>query len=403
MVKPGKLMVHDSIEGSAVPFLRGIMTRSLQDSGLDFDSAYAAATAIRRELTERGTITTDELRHKVIDYLNKEHTEHADHYRRCKFRNAIMVRDREGTEFPFSKNYLAMSLELTSLAFEEQYELASQVEHELSSDRERQWTSEDVYQLTVTGLRESHGQKNADRYAMGVRFARSGRPLVLLIGGATGCGKSTISSEVAHRLNVVRTQSTDMLREVMRLMISERLAPSLHTSSFNAWQSLHTSPERPRGSHELVEGYLAQSSQVGIGIEGVIQRARRERMSVIIEGVHLHPKLITSIAEVEDAVIIPCIVAVLKKKTLKARLIGRGQQATSRRSERYLKHFDSIWDLQSFLLDEADRFQVPIVTNHDQTQAIRDVMDVIAERLAKDKELSSPIAANRKTVKADGE
>ena len=30
--------------------------------------------------------------------------------------------------------------------------------------------------------------------------------------------RSTISAEIAHRLDIVRTQSTDMLREVMRLM-----------------------------------------------------------------------------------------------------------------------------------------------------------------------------------------
>ena len=45
-----------------------------------------------------------------------------------------------------------------------------------------------------------------------------------------GTGKSTLATELAHRLGIVRTQSTDMLREVMRTMIPAHLMPALHVS-----------------------------------------------------------------------------------------------------------------------------------------------------------------------------
>ena len=51
-------------------------------------------------------------------------------------------------------------------------------------------------------------------------------PLVLLVGGATGTGKSTITTEVAHRLGITRVTSTDFVRQTMRAFFSEAFMPS---------------------------------------------------------------------------------------------------------------------------------------------------------------------------------
>ena len=42
-----KIIVEDREEHTRVPFLRGILIRSLQDAGLPFDTAYELATEIR--------------------------------------------------------------------------------------------------------------------------------------------------------------------------------------------------------------------------------------------------------------------------------------------------------------------------------------------------------------------
>ena len=38
------------------------------------------------------------------------------------------------------------------------------------------------------------------------------RPLIVLVGGATGTGKSTVTTEVAYRLGITRVTSTDFVR-----------------------------------------------------------------------------------------------------------------------------------------------------------------------------------------------
>jgi 2-phosphoglycerate kinase len=174
-----------------------------------------------------------------------------------------------------------------------------------------------------------------------------------------------------------------MLREVMRLMIPRRLIPTLHTSSFLAYRALsrfRTGSEKLNES-AMIEGYLNQSDQVGVGIEGVLSRAMNERVSLIIEGVHLHPALQKEIQERTDALVVPITIAVLGKKYLKKQLTGRGQQISSRRSERYLENFDRIWELQSFLLSEADRNDIPIVSNEDEEETIHVIMQIVSEHL----------------------
>ena len=43
-------------------------------------------------------------------------------------------------------------------------------------------------------------------------------PLVILIGGATGTGKSTVATEIAYRLGITRATSTDFIRQTIRAL-----------------------------------------------------------------------------------------------------------------------------------------------------------------------------------------
>ena len=58
-------------------------------------------------------------------------------------------------------------------------------------------------------------------------------PIVLLVGGATGTGKSTVATEAAHRLGITRVTSTDFIRQTIRAYFPRRDAV-VHVSSFEA-------------------------------------------------------------------------------------------------------------------------------------------------------------------------
>src|SRR6185369_9824531 len=70
-------------------------------------------------------------------------------------------------------------------------------------------------------------------YSKGLMARELDLPIVLLIGGATGTGKSTVATEVAYRLGITRVSSTDFVRQTMRAFLSPQFMPSIHRSSFD--------------------------------------------------------------------------------------------------------------------------------------------------------------------------
>jgi len=388
-----KILVEDPEGGTQVPFLRGILTRSLQNSGLPFEEAYNLATTVRRELGDIESITLDELRNKVLSHLEKTHN--ANVVSRYQHQGAvdtnIQVKRVDGRIMPFSADQHRHCLETIGLTYREAMTVTEEIRQHLIDRQVTTITSQEIGRLTHSFLEKTEklGPAVAHRWLVWIDFLRSGRPLILLIGGTSGCGKSTVATALANQLDIVRTQSTDMLREVMRSMLSKRLLPILHTSSFSAWRTL-PSREREGGPAEddadqlLADGFLAQADLLSVASEAVIERALRERVSLIFEGVHIHPSLLERIPNDTDAVIAPIMLAVLKRSKLKERIAGRGTKVPQRRSERYLQHFEEIWCLQSFLLSEADRAKIPIIVNTERDVVIREIMRTVIETLSQD-------------------
>jgi 2-phosphoglycerate kinase len=384
-----KILVEDQEDNTRVPFLRGILIRSLQDAGTPFDTAYELATEIRHELGDSSVISTDELRRKVLKLLKaRAGQDIIIRYEKQKSSFAIQVEQRDGQLAPFYRLEYQQCLETIGLSGEEAMDIVATVYKHLVDRRIEVITSRRLGALTYRYLRQSTelGPAVAHRWLVWRDFVNSGRPLIFLIGGTAGCGKSTIATTLANRLDIVRTQSTDMLREVMRIMMPKELMPVLHTSSFTAWTAL---PGRPEAGEEveetlLVNGYRSQADLLAVAIEAVIQRALRERVSLILEGVHIYPAVLEKLAKTDEAIVMPIMLGVLKRKQLQRRIRGRGTDAPQRRGDRYLKHFDEIWRLQSYLLSEADHANIPIVINTDRDKVFREIMRITIETLAKD-------------------
>ncbi len=390
-----KILVKDPDEDTQVPFLRGILTRSLQNSGLSFEEAYQLASDIRQELgDEEAVITTDELRERILKHLEDAYGARVvGRYQSQDVpTTAIMVKHPDGRITPYSVDQHRRSLETIGLTYQESFDIVTKVQQQLASEQLIETTSQQIAHLTYRHLHETAelGPAVAHRWLVWIDFLRSGRPLILLIGGTSGCGKSTIATALANQLDIVRTQSTDMLREVMRTMISKRLIPILHKSSFSAWEALPVQESRLAEYQEILvaDGFLAQVDLLSVASEAVIDRALRERVSLIFEGVHIHHSLVERIPEDSDAVIAPIMLAVLKRKDLKERIKGRGTRAPERRSERYMEHFDEIWRLQSFLLSEADRTKTPIIVNGDRDKVLCEIMRTVIGMLSKDFDLT---------------
>ena len=155
-------------------------------------------------------------------------------------------------------------------------------------------------------------------------------PLVVLIGGATGVGKSTIATHLAHRLGIVRVVATDgSIREVMRSMFSAELMPTLHVSSFQTDTAVR---EPTRRSDALVAGFREQTAAVSVGIEALIKRAAADGTSIVIEGVHVVPGFFDLAPTASGIVPVPVVVEVEEESRHLNHFAAAGDGASGRRS-----------------------------------------------------------------------
>lgn len=374
-----KIVVKNS-EGMTTPFLRGILTSSLLDAGVDFNLAYDMASKIKELINEKGEVTTSGLRHIIIDQLeNNVEKEVIERFLSAtNIASTIMVTSAESNPQPFSRGQHRLCIESCGLSSNNSFSITTRIYNDLLNRGASEISANELGRMTYQLLKAELGEKIAERYLVWSDFLHSGRPLLLLIGGAAGVGKSTIATEVGHRFGIVRTQSTDMLREVMRMMTPQRLSPVLHASSYNAWKvQPDVGPDEQMTEQLLLSGYLRQAELLSVACEAILNRAIQEKVSLIMEGVHIHPILTEKIPRDDSVIIAPIMLSVLKAGKLKEHIKGRGKDVPERRSQRYLEHFTEIWELQSFLMAEADRHQIPIVSNIDKGKAIQEVMKTI--------------------------
>ena len=383
-----KILVEDIEEDTRVPYLRGILIRSLQDAGLNFDAALEFATAIRSELNEVEVISTDELRDKVINKLKLLFSpDLVTRYEGRKKSFIIEVESGDGQLAAFSPAEYRKCLKAIGLKAEEATAVAETLSVHLLKQETGNIRSSYIAYFTYRLLRQSkkYGPAVAHRWLVWRDFINSGRALIFMIGGTAGCGKSTTATDLASRLNILRTQSTDMLREVMRFMIPKHLQPMLHASSYTAWKKLPVSKNHNKKKKSLlIEGYCAQAELMSVAIKAVIQRALRENVSLIIEGVHVHPAYVDDLVDSKSAVVIPVMLGVIKKKKLQRRITGRSTDVPQRRAEKYLKHFESIWGLQTYLLSEADKANTTIIVNDSRDDVFREIMLTTINKLSED-------------------
>lgn len=291
--------------------------------------------------------------------------------------------DTSGERSLFSSDQLISLLELCTFSAKAAHNTATDIFRYLVDNRLQELSSSELDEITYQAIKNSLGVPVAQRLRVWNRFRQSRRPLFVLIGGASGTGKSTMSTELALRLGIERIHSTDTLREVMRLLISEAIAPALHSSSYDAWKSIFDgySLAQIEQGIMMVEGYKTQARKVSVSIDGVLRRAREERASCIVEGVHLYPAYMNRIPSDNDALVIPMILAVPDRRHFESYFKTRSSQAPRRAAQRYLKHVENIWRLQAYFLSEAQRYRVPVIPNIRRSHTLRQMLSVVSERL----------------------
>jgi 2-phosphoglycerate kinase len=202
-----KIFVEGGEDATRVPFLRGILIRSLQDAGLPFDAAYELAMEVRDSLDDTPSITTQQLRRKILGLLQASVGQNIySRYEKQESSFVIQVEQRDGQLTAFSRFEYQHDLEIVGLTREEALVVATTVYQHLTDRHVEVITTRRLGELTYRYLRKSsdHGLEVAHRFLVWRDFINTGRPLIFLIGGTAGSGKSTTATMLASHLDIVQ-------------------------------------------------------------------------------------------------------------------------------------------------------------------------------------------------------
>jgi 2-phosphoglycerate kinase len=273
---------------------------------------------------------------------------------------------------------MAKTLAGTGLRPVRAYELARLIEQELVREHEEDtFTEEHLNDLAAQVLAEHEGEDAVRGLRRYRTLQELDLPLILLIGGATGTGKSTVTTEVAHRLGITRVASTDFVRQTMRAFFSVDFMPSIHYSSFNAADAVAMPAE---AKDPTLVGFNDQTRNVLVGVRAVIDRALTERYSMALEGVHVVPGLVP--AAVEGAVVVQALLAIEDEDEHARHFWVR--DAGSEGLRPVAKYLDSLADIrriQAYLVERAEKAGVPVIENSRVERTAEAVIRLVLEQV----------------------
>jgi 2-phosphoglycerate kinase len=116
-----------------------------------------------------------------------------------------------------------------------------------------------------------------------------------------------------------------------------------------------------------------------------IDRSLTEGWSMVLEGVHIVPGMIS--VDRADALVVQCVVAISDEDLHRSHFLVRDAATDGLRPlEKYLDGLPEIRLIQDVLLERARRFDVPVIENNSLDEAIGEVLDLVlmgAERLVR--------------------
>jgi 2-phosphoglycerate kinase len=286
---------------------------------------------------------------------------------------------RADRETPFSRGILAQTLAQAGAKPELAHQIASEIRAELLAEERYTVEEEEV----LARVRDKLVKKDVlvvgrlDKWRI---LRESTEPIVVLIGGATGVGTSTLAADVARRHNIQSVVGTDSIREVLRRAISPDLLPILHKSSYEIKREDLRVPVEE--TETVLFGFRQQAAQVAVGVEALVDRGLKEGTNLVIEGVHLVPEIILGRYR-DHPNVCPMVVYLSDEHVHRSRFYIRALGTAMRRpAEEYIVYFKEIRQIHDYIVESADRAGVQKVENLSIENTSDAAVEIVTNRVS---------------------
>ncbi|MEM6428009.1 MAG: AAA family ATPase [Deinococcota bacterium] len=367
-------------------FSKRRLAESLEPLGLPFKQAYTLSRQVEQQLRSEGARVVGRRDLNLRIALSLETRYGRD--MALKFeaqspeRLELYIDESRDLKLPYSRGVLARSLTTIGLAPEHAHYLAKRVETLLWRSGEDSIARNYLREVVAGLLAEEAGQDYAMRYRQMRHLRRPRLPLIVLIGGAPGVGKSRVASELSYRLGIPRIVSSDAIRQALRSLISKELSPTLHSSSYEAWHAEllpdehHTArPKRKR----VTRGFQHQLRQLSNPLTAIVQRNSDEATSLVLEGIHVVPGFL-QLASLEDVLMVEVVLTIDDEATHRKHFEHRDiETGRKRSSQKYLEHFTEIRIIDEFICQQANNHGVPVIEASNIDKATQRVLELCLE------------------------
>lgn len=194
----------------------------------------------------------------------------------------------------------------------------------------------------------------------------SDSPLIILLGGSSGTGKTTLANALVQEFGLAHHLSTGFVREAISAVLPTQESKLLGGFTFDAWKLM---PESD-GDDLVLNGAIAQTQLLKPAIEACIYRSVREGASLVMEGTHLLPGIFDPKIL---GVSIFCILDVPDRSVL----IKRSMGPTHKSRNLDENQLNSIIQLQDAYVRLGEEYGLPVIVNTDLERTVDQVKGLI--------------------------
>lgn len=185
----------------------------------------------------------------------------------------------------------------------------------------------------------------------------------MLLGGASGTGKSTLASLLASKLGISTVLSSDSIRHILRNFMTKEEKPVLFASTYETGKYV-SEEEHPSEKKRTIVGYKEQSNLVQEYLEDVLEDYYNRKESIVIEGVHLTIRFMKKMMRKFTNVVIPFAICIKNEDKHKERFAVWSKSMTiDPKLNKYIEHFKSIRTIQKYLVKKAEKVLIPRIDN----------------------------------------
>lgn len=207
------------------------------------------------------------------------------------------------------------------------------------------------------------------------------RSITVLLGGASGTGKSTLASLVASRLGISTVLSTDSIRHILRCVISPESNPILFCSTYETHKYVHNPGLSVKQACTV--GHQRQCECVYEHLRAVIADYNYRKESLVVEGVHLSVDIIKKLMKSFSSVL-PFVIIIKDKDKHKERFAVRSKCMTlDPKLNKYIAYFSNICAIQKKFIAKADEVLIPKIDNSNVDRSLGLIHATIVKTLKK--------------------